>query len=332
MPTVSIIVPVYNCEKYLPKCIESILNQSYSDFELILINDGSKDNSRNICCEYQNKDNRIKFINQNNMGVSSARNNGLDAATGMYVTFIDSDDVISRDYLSVLLKYESKYNVDLVCASFRYIKRFGRKEDKVNEFLHIKSDELQNQFIQYFHTADPGPWGKLFIRQIIEDNKIRFQKGISVGEDRLFNIDYYSHANSIVLVPDVIYYYNCTNSTSAMKTFHSNICDFYKQVYDRKSNYLIEKKLDTKFHDALIRERELYFEYSIEHYILHVTDKDALTEYIKKTADLFLYDITDKYLYSRLARENDIENIINQWKRKNRKTYYRYILKRYLIR
>ena len=117
-PTISIIVPVYNSEKYLGACIDSILSQYFRDFELILVDDGSRDSSPHICDDYTQKDSRVKVIHKENGGVSAARNDGLDIAKGEYVTFIDSDDWVERDYLSTLSNYR---NYDIVFFSHRMI-------------------------------------------------------------------------------------------------------------------------------------------------------------------------------------------------------------------
>ena len=127
MKSVSIIVPIYNAQIYLEKCISSILSQSYKDFELILVDDGSKDESGKICDKWQKKDERIVVIHQENQGVSSARNEGLKRASGTFITFADADDIMKQNYLEVLVNEQDKSNADFVVAAFAWDKRFNRK-------------------------------------------------------------------------------------------------------------------------------------------------------------------------------------------------------------
>ena len=129
MPQISVIVPVYNAEKYLHRCIDSILAQTFSDFELLLIDDGSKDNSGRICDEYAAKDSRIRVFHKKNGGVSSARNMGLDNAKGDWITFVDSDDWVKQDYLYSMI---SQPDADLIMSSFDIIENFGK-------WLHIRT-------------------------------------------------------------------------------------------------------------------------------------------------------------------------------------------------
>ena len=139
MNTVSIIVPIYNSEKYLPQCIESILNQTYKNFELILVNDGSTDNSLSICESYAQKDERIEILNLQHNGVSNARNNGISKAKGEFICFVDSDDKIEKDFLLVLTNLQNKYNSDIAEVDFKYLndnskKNTDNKEEVFNSF------------------------------------------------------------------------------------------------------------------------------------------------------------------------------------------------------
>lgn len=126
MPIISVIVPVYNVEKYLPRCIDSILAQTFTDFELILVDDGSPDNCGAICDEYAAKDKRVRVIHKSNGGVSSARNAGLDAASGEYVTFVDSDDYIAEDRLKQMHSSIFESKADIAVAGFRFVDEIGR--------------------------------------------------------------------------------------------------------------------------------------------------------------------------------------------------------------
>lgn len=191
---ISIIVPVYKAEKYLHRCIDSILAQSYTDFELLLINDGSPDKSGQICDSYAAKDSRVLVFHKANRGVSSARNLGLENARGEWVTFIDSDDWVKTEFLE---KMPINLDIDLcvggnICSSGSYIKLQDKQYDRkiITNFL--------KQYLptQLLHTV----WGKLLKREIIIRNNIRFNEDIRFGEDTLFIYQYLCHCNSIMAV------------------------------------------------------------------------------------------------------------------------------------
>lgn len=168
---ISVLVPVYNAEKYLKKCIESILNQTYKNIELIIVNDGSNDNSYNIIEEYKNKDNRIKAVHTENKGVSHARNTCLDNASGAFFAFVDSDDYIEEDYLEILYNNLKKYNADISMCNCKtieedsnqsHIKNFG-----INKVLVMNNEEaVENLF--YYNYIRHSPWEKLYRRDIFE--------------------------------------------------------------------------------------------------------------------------------------------------------------------
>lgn len=185
---VSIIVPVYNAEKYLPRCIDSILGQSFSDFELLLINDGSKDNSGKICDGYATNDSRVRVFHKENGGASAARNYGLDNATGNYVCFVDADDWVDKDYLKQLLPNEEE---EMVVCSIRY-------EENTNKNLCISNKKRNKECIESTlhqmidHMAVCSPCCKIMRRDIIERDQIRFDTDVSAGEDMLFICDYFS--------------------------------------------------------------------------------------------------------------------------------------------
>ena len=198
-PAISIIIPVYNAEKYLRRCIESVLSQSFTDFELILVDDGSKDSSPQICDEYVSQDTRVRVIHKANGGVSAARNDGLDIAKGEYITFIDSDDWVEREYIQSLY---DKRSLDFVIGNF--INEPSGKKRKINECTFI-GDKLKD-YIKNTYLSNGYPWGKLFKNKIINNNAIRFKK-IKVYEDLLFCLEYVRHCSSICCMSKAHYHY-----------------------------------------------------------------------------------------------------------------------------
>ena len=199
----SIIVPVYNVENELNRCIDSILIQSEEDFELILIDDGSIDNSGIICDIYEKKDARVKVIHKENGGVSSARNVGLDNAKGEYIVFVDSDDYVTNNYL------EKLYNPDvgMVSCGIKYIqidKSCFILDNKVEGVFDI-GKEIINKMIESKNIY--SVYSKMYHNEIIQKNNIRFMEHISLGEDTIFLINYIKNIDSIEVKKDIVYNY-----------------------------------------------------------------------------------------------------------------------------
>ncbi len=190
---ISVIIPVYKVGAYLPACVDSILAQTFTDFELLLVDDGSPDNSGIICDNYAEKDSRVKVFHQANGGVSCARNCGLEHAKGKWIAFVDSDDYVGKDYLQDLYDAVDE-KVDLVIQSFSHIKEngeklFGDSERNGKNGVYFPSDFRQMQ--QEWHLEMRcHPISKLFKRRIIEDNKIEFTQKVTLGEDFLFLFSY----------------------------------------------------------------------------------------------------------------------------------------------
>ena len=213
MPKISVIVPVYNTEQYLPRCIDSILAQAFVDFELLLIDDGSKDNSGKICDEYAAKNSRIRVFHKENGGVSSARNIGLDNAQGEWITFVDSDDYVKPIYLDGLIEYTKKENVDLV-VSFS-ISLF---KDKIGVSYYngksISREDFDLLFTEFDFAWRTSPWGKLYKLDIIKQHYLAFKTNMPIGEDLVFLYEYLTNTNAIHINGEANYYYNadCENS------------------------------------------------------------------------------------------------------------------------
>lgn len=201
-PKISIIVPVYNVEQYLSKCILSVLEQTYQDWELLLVNDGSPDNSDKICEEFAQKDNRIRVLHKENGGVSSARNLGLENAKGDYIMFIDSDDWISNDCLEVC-KYEiEKNNLDALQFGFFSIYS-DRKLAHINSSTSILSGE---EYIQT-NSFNVCVWGGIYRRKIIEGNQLRFPIELKLAEDQIFVLSFLKETQRIKYLDRGMYYY-----------------------------------------------------------------------------------------------------------------------------
>lgn len=226
-PKVSVIIPVYNIEEYIGRCIESILNQSFTDFELILINDGSNDNSGKICDKYANTDSRIKVIHNINKGVSASRNDGIKNATGEWICFVDGDDWIEEHTLLTLFRYNIKADI----IQFKYNIIGAQSDFNEESILQVKLLTQQNYTnCKYFH---PACWGYIFNLEIIRANNIYFLETIRIGEDQAFVLKYIAICTSVLLSPLRGYNYLIRNG-SAMNSKPSidKALDHLKAVED----------------------------------------------------------------------------------------------------
>lgn len=213
MKKVSIIVPIYNTEKYLSKCIESLINQTYHNIEIILVNDGSNDGTEKVCKKYKKKDSRVKYFYKKNGGVSSARNLGLIKSTGDYIAFVDSDDYVSESYIFDMVNIIDGY--DMVLTSM---------DHNTNK---IKSRELTKNEILYclFNNEEIGYQGyacsKLFIKKYIEKYNISFDEKITHNEDRLFVFNYLLNVKKVYYIDKNYYYYRkCPESAMAIREYN----------------------------------------------------------------------------------------------------------------
>lgn len=215
-PKISIIIPVYNAENYISRCIQSLIEQTYPHFYVILVDDGSKDRSGVICDKYSSQDSRIRVIHKKNGGVSSARNCGLNHTIGEYVTFVDSDDYVSPYFLeNFVVKLSEQEDVDLVAQSFWYnYEESGKKQLLELPEITIK-DNLQ--LVKWFEDAknvhNGFIWHRLFRAEIIKENNIRFPEDISFAEDGIFFINYLKTASNFILTSNPGYYYTVRNNS-----------------------------------------------------------------------------------------------------------------------
>lgn len=213
---VSVIIPVYNVEPFLSKCIESVINQSYEKIEIILVDDGSIDNSGRICDEYSNKDSRIKVIHKQNGGVSETRNVGIEAATGKYVCFIDADDYVMNDYVSHLLELVTK-NKSEIGITTGFFSDFNLKQNQSN--FEIWDAEKATVMILCYRTLI-GANSKIFNRNFLINNNIKFSTELTIGEGFNFNTAAFQRASKIAVSHRKIYFYRKDNPTSVTTIYN----------------------------------------------------------------------------------------------------------------
>ena len=272
-PKVSIIVPVYNAQDYLEKCLDSILNQTLNDFEVILVNDGSKDNSPIICDEYAKKDSRIRVIHQINKGVSYARNRGLDLATGDYIGFVDPDDYIDCHMYQRLYDIILEESADISWCGYRRI--YGKEQfisattNKVNVFNHAES------LVCFFERKKPFDntflFDKLFKKSLFKG--IRLNEKLTIQEDREVLLRIFNQSNKIVYVDTPFYNYMIRDTGASrvknLKYYHSILASM-EEVYRYTANnisdycdYALNNYIEQLFNNIVVCIKD---NYSIDEY------------------------------------------------------------------
>lgn len=268
---ISIIIPVYNAGEFLRETVWSVLEQDYKAIELILVNDGSKDDSLSICNELKASDDRIIVIDQPNAGVSTARNNGLKAAKGEYVLFIDADDLLEKDMVSTLYNKAIETSADIVSCGAALIKDgVVIKEEFGTNKLYTYDNEEALKFFLIGNKVNIGVWTKLFKKSLIDD--LEFRKNIRINEDKLFIFEALMKANKYV-VYDVSKYKYIQRNSSATRTFDSRWFDTI-DVADLMFDTIKSKKGSLEFF-AKINQIKVYYWLLLMMY----RNKNSLTEY-----------------------------------------------------
>lgn len=257
MPKLSIVVPVYNVEEYVEKCLESILSQTFTDYEVIIIDDGSTDKSGIICDECAKKDDRVKVIHQRNQGVSAARNVGLEIATGDYISFIDSDDRIHKDMYEKMLGLAIDHDIDIVACD--YIQANGNDYRPESDCIRILNrDELLLDAFGIPSLLLSVCWNKVFSRRCILDSK--FDTNLKNYEDTMFLCDCYLNCNGAIYIGNK-YYIVTVRSESASRqkscktiTYKFDGClSLYDSMMRREISKTCRKQIADKTLDSLLK-------------------------------------------------------------------------------
>lgn len=238
-PMLSVIVPVYKTETYLPECVDSILNQTYEDFELILVDDGSPDRCGEICDAYAWKDPRVRVVHKKNGGVSSARNAGIDMARGKYLTFIDSDDTVDSTFFAGAISEIGRSSADLyICGltmeTWQNGSIVGRENYHIEKTVRYSIREMyENCEVSYPLMCICGPCCKLYLRETIVKADLRFDESMSLGEDTCFNMNYFERCETVVFDDTVFYHYRRANANSLFSKLHKDTYEVHTKVYDK---------------------------------------------------------------------------------------------------
>lgn len=302
---ISVIVPVYNVEKYLEECLDSIQNQTYSDIEVILVNDGSLDNSKDICEKYCKEDNRFKLINQANQGQSVARNHGVTASTGEFIAFVDSDDIIRQDYLEVLIRYMSE-EVDIVESQFTVHKKefFNENYKEINVIFEGDSEEAVKAVPK--HVLSVNPVTKLYRRSVVE--AVPYLEGL-IFEDIYSGVGMLKYIRRIIKSDYTGYYYRQHGTSTMHRTFTEKnlnvftVSDKLIDLYSDRENllpyigsYLVH--VTTMHYQDYIRKDNPYakvYNQKLAEYVA-ITKKNQ--ELARKSRMIRLYNVCPKYYNS----------------------------------
>lgn len=285
---ISVVIPIHNMEKYLDRCINSIIEQSYRNIEILLINDVSTDNSLKICKKFQKEDKRIKFFSMSHQGVSIARNFGIEKANGKYLLFIDSDDWIEKDTIEIL--YENIKNNDMsICSYHRVFENYNLIDNikkLENDIILSKTKTLKILFLngKYKMNYQGFIFNKLFKKKIIDRYNIRFDKDICYNEDRLFVFNYLLHCNKPIYFSKYIgyNYYRREGSVTNQKAYNEKMYTEFI-AFDKMSKLAVDNKIDNL--DRLIRNE--YVNHSLQMFIKY----NYLPEHVIKNTLIMLVNI-----------------------------------------
>ncbi|MBU3111431.1 glycosyltransferase family 2 protein [Clostridium lacusfryxellense] len=302
MPQISIIVPIYNGEKYINKCLEMIINQKFKDFELIIIDDGSTDNSFNMCNDYAKKDLRIKVISKKNEGTWAARNRGIDESKGKYIIFFDCDDWYEDDLLAEMYQCIESNEVDLVIAGQTNVTvdkngktiRIAKVQPK-GHFFRTKNDILDNYILLREEEIGDTLWNKIYKSEIIKKYNLKFEK-YKRGEDTIFNANYYEHIDKCIVIGKAFYSYIIENSNPVWLKYSEN----YLNVVSEENDMIVSKLIKWgKYNDDAMEYQSTHFTYRIIEYFYGVAyPKNGLSYKSKceKVLDIITNEEVEKNL------------------------------------
>ena len=307
MPSISIIVPIYNVENYLHDCVESILNQIFQDFELILVNDGSTDNSYLICQEFQKKDKRVRVINKENGGVSSARNAGLCIAKGKYIGFIDPDDTIKDNMYEKLYEAAIKTDSDITICSFNIIDLIRKQNDIAQLPYNIQNtidrNKIEIEVIPKLLSLENGlgygiysPFNKLYKKSLFDQYQIKFDELRQYEEDAKLNMILLNKVQKITFIPSPLYNYYIRPRKSLTQIFRESAYE------DNLENLKIHTELCIRY------DCSKYIKKAIENYL------NTTVQHVIEIQRSSLSFIKKKKLISKITKDDTFKRYIKTYK------------------
>jgi len=334
MQKVSVIIPIYNAEKYLERCIDSVINQSYKNIEIILINDGSTDNSLQICKKY--KDKRIKLINQKNGGVSCARNSGLEVATGDYITFVDCDDWLEQDAIKEMVRFINEQKTDIARFDYQIDGVSQNNSKKLNRVY--KNDEI-NKFIEGLISGDiPGYLWLLLIKKDVIKN-VAFKIGLPLAEDLIFILEMLKNVKSIAISDKVTYNYFLTvdSASRGIKHYRRNLHNelfinkYINEIYNNKYSKLTNTRRTQEMQLYLLKMyRDGYKLDEIKEEFDFLVN-DEYYKCVKNNIDYSKLNKRDKKIYE-FINKNRFKQMIKYFKKEINKSIFNYKLNRIKMR
>jgi glycosyltransferase involved in cell wall biosynthesis len=273
MAEISVIVPIYNGAKYINECIEMVINQTFKNFELIIVDDGSTDNSFEMCNEYAKKDSRVKLISKKNGGTWAARNKGIDVSTGKYIIFFDCDDWYEENILKEMYETIESNNVDLVISGQTnvIVDKNGETVRRTtvipnNHFFKTKDEILGNYILLRKEEIGDTLWNKIYKSKIIKKYNLRFEN-YKRGEDTIFNATYYEHIEKCIVIGKALYNYRIENANPVWLKYSENYLNIVTE-----ENETIVNKLEKwgKYDMSAIEYQSTHFTYRIIEYFYRV--------------------------------------------------------------
>lgn len=295
-PLVSIIIPIYNAQQYLKKCISSVCYQTYTNLEIILVDDGSKDDSAIICNKFSKKDKRIRTYNRENRGVSSARNFGISESKGEYIFFLDSDDWLPRCAIQKLVEGILKNNADICYGDTRLVGVFNEKSAKKTKTLYFEGKD-NFLMIRYMDNMYPGPCAKLYKANIIKNLKEQFPLGVKYGEDTIFLYRYLQKCNIFASIHDSVYFYNQMNINSASRKQYEQIGDWLLNQIEELRNIFSSENLSDTEKQYLGDQLYKTYEMASKHYLQNFS-KDKGLIMLNNTQEKFVEFLNNNMMES----------------------------------
>lgn len=304
MPEISVIIPIYNVEKYLSECLDSVINQTFLDIEIICVNDGAIDNSRKILVEYQQKDSRIKIVDKQNGGLSSARNAGMKVAKGKFIFFVDSDDWLDLTILENLHKNITELNTDISMCAVHQFDEITKKLDDTNKYFSLEffDESFDNRVFSYKDTKNflmnvpVMAWNKLYRKSFLDDCQAQFSEGL-VFEDGPFFFSIFFKTQKVSIVRKFLYYYRINRKGSILKNVGKNFFDIIKVVnlmYENVKSTEIFEDIKNEFFNQ--KANDIFYRYEL----IDLSLKNSFAKKFKKESCLLDETVFDFSLLNQI--------------------------------